>query len=116
MSCSSQQELEFKVLDTQPAIACTYKEVDPDTGEKTPIDITGYTFRLDIGFQIPESVTGSIVGAPINGEFIFEFTIGASELKEVGKPKTEIVIIDATGYQITYDFVIFNIKSRIVTP
>lgn len=114
MACANEQVLEFKVGDTQPSIACTYKEIDPVTGERTPVDITGYGFRLDIGFQIPESVTGSIVGVPANGEFIFEFTIGSSELKEVGKPRTEIVITDSSGYQITYDFVKFDVKSRIV--
>jgi len=113
MTCSSQTELEYKVNDTQPAIACTYKEVDPDTGERTPINIAGYSFRLDIGYSTPQSVTGTIVDAA-EGEFIFEFTIGASELNEVGKPLTEIVIWDASGNQITYDFVKFNVKSRIV--
>lgn len=114
MACNDEQVLEYKVDDTLPAIACTYKQIDPIAGERTPIDITGYTFRLDIGFTVPESVAGSIVGAPINGEFIFEYTIGASELKETGKPRTEIVITDNVGYKITYDFVKFDIKARIV--
>ncbi|HEC72019.1 MAG: hypothetical protein ACTSW7_01145 [Candidatus Thorarchaeota archaeon] len=114
MTCDAQQILEYKVNDTQPSIACTYKEIDSVTGERTPIDITGYTFRLDIGYEVPNSVTGSIVGAPVNGEFIFEFTIGASEVDEVGKPLTEIVIWDNLGNQVTYDFVKFNVKSRIV--
>lgn len=108
--------LDYKILDTLPAIACTYKQRDSVTGEKVPVDISGYTFYLDINYNTPERVTGSIVGDPTNGEFIFNFTVGSSEIKEVGKWNTEIVIIDASGNPLTYEFVKFNIKQRILSP
>jgi len=113
MTCS-EQFLEYKVGDTQPDVVCTYTQTDPnDPDAKIPVDITGFTFRLDINYNVPASVLGTIVSA-LDGEFKFEYTVGSSEISEVGKFTTEIVITDASGKQITYDFIKFDIKDRIV--
>jgi hypothetical protein len=106
-TCADENEIEFVVEDTYPSLPCVYRKSD-----NTPIDITGYTFKLHISYDTPSEVTGSIISGP-DGEFIFEFIAG--DINKVGKFKTEIVIIDTVPKQITYQFLTFNIKPRIMS-
>lgn len=109
MSCNN--TLEYFFGDTLPEIVSTYYYYDDDNVKK-PVDITGFSFQLKINFATPKVVAGVIVDA-LEGIFKFPFT--TSTLDEIGPSfKTEILIIDDTGGEITYEFVPFDIKARIV--
>jgi hypothetical protein len=105
-TCTDENEIKFVVGDTYPSLPCVYKKSDG-----TPMDITGYTFKLHINYNAPLEVIGSVVSGP-DGEFIFEWVAG--DINTVGKFKTEIVIIDTVPKQITYQFLTFNIQPRIM--
>ena len=107
-TCSTAEviTLDYVENDNLPALQITYKDTDG-----SPVDITGYTFKLNIKFTVPVTVTGDIVGSPTNGVFEFEYADGV--LTPSGKFPAEITIIDAALKKLTIQGFQFDIAAEI---
>ena len=80
--------------DTLPAISCAYQMPD-DTGQVSPVDITGYTFQLVfLKGTTQVSKTANIDDGP-NGVFSFHFAPG--DFDQPGTFAARITMVTTTG-------------------
>ena len=100
MPSAVDNRVKFVESDTLNALDVTYQGVN----------ITGYTFKLNIGYDdCPLTINGSIVDAP-NGAFRFEF--GPNDLRRGSYP-LEIRIIDPVGKELTITELSVDILRRV---
>ena len=107
-TCSTAEPITLNYVenDNLPALQITYKDTNGN-----PVDITGFTFKLNIKFPIPEVVDGSIVGSPVDGVFEFEYLDGV--LTPSGEFPAEITIINASSQKLTIQGFMFDIAKEI---
>lgn len=108
-TCSTAEVITLNYVenDNLPALQITYKDTDGN-----PVDITGYTFSLHVAFEAgAKTVAGSIVGAPTDG--VFEFEYPDSWLTPSGIFEAEVQITDAGGKKLTIQGFSFDIAAEI---
>ena len=76
----------------------------------TPINITGYSFVLKIGYAVPKTVNGVITDA-VNG--IYEFRWANTDLV-AGNPPMELLVTDSAAKEKTHKLGAITILPRII--
>lgn len=80
------------------------------TGKKAPINISGYTFEITLGYSTPVVVTADIID-PTGG--VFEFPWRSGDLVEADEIPAEIVVTNAAGKTKTFPLTRVVVRRRI---
>jgi len=105
MSCDATTVFDYVEGDNLPALVFQYLDADGD-----PIDITGFSIDLHIGYDTPKTVNGDLYD-PTNGYFRFIFS--DTDLDEVGKWNIEVQITNVAGQKLTIQDMGIKIKEQI---